>query len=92
MKLTCDEATKICDKNQYKAATLVEKIKLGIHLLYCKTCGLYSKQNNVMSTCYKIHKDELNGTEYCLNEEEKKHIDKELKARIKPSAANVIQH
>jgi len=92
MKLTCDEATKICDKSQYKEASLVERIKLGIHLFFCKKCGLYSKQNSMMSTCYKIHKNELNGKEHCLNEEDKKHIDKELKARIKPSAVNVGQH
>lgn len=89
MKLTCDEATKICDKNQYKEATLIEKIKLGLHLFLCKKCGMYSKQNNVLTTCYKVHKDKLNGQEHCLNEEEKKHIDKELKARINPSTVRV---
>ena len=52
MKLTCDEATTICDKSQYKEASLWEIIKLNIHILLCKNCGLYSKQNSIMTKCF----------------------------------------
>jgi len=82
MKLTCDEATLICDKNQYKEATLWEKIKLSIHIFICKKCGLYSKQNNIMTKCYDIHKDAESKKVHCLSEPEKKHLEKELKVRI----------
>ncbi len=82
MKLTCDEATKICDKNQYKEAPLWEKIKLSVHLFLCNKCGLYSKQNGVMSTCYEIHKDTESRKNHCLDEVEKKQMDKAVKARV----------
>lgn len=82
MKLTCDEATTICDKSQYKEATLWEKIKLSVHIFLCNKCGLYSKQNKVMTACYEIHKDTESRKKYCLDEDEKKQLDITLKARI----------
>jgi len=45
MFISCDEANHNCDKSQYNEATLWEKIKLNIHLLYCKACRKYSKNN-----------------------------------------------
>ena len=36
--INCDEATTICDKNQYKEASFWEKLKLGIHIFICKKC------------------------------------------------------
>jgi len=45
MLISCDEANHNCDKSQYNEATLWEKIKLNIHLLYCKACRKYSKNN-----------------------------------------------
>ena len=82
MKLTCDEATKICDKSQYKEASIVEKIKLNIHLLLCKKCGLYAKQNSLLTKCYKKHKQFSDGHKRCLCEEEKKTMEKELKQKL----------
>ena len=81
MKLSCNEATKICDKNQYGEASLMEKIKLGFHLFLCKKCGTYSKQNIVLTKCYEFHKNSKNGS-HCLSKEDKTHLDTELKARI----------
>lgn len=89
MKLTCDEATSICDKNQYKEASWWEKIKLGIHLFLCKKCGLYSKQNSIMSTCYEIHKNNIINGKHYLKEEDKKQLQIEIKARIEPSEINL---
>jgi hypothetical protein len=82
MKLTCDEATAICDKSQYNEASLWEKIKLNIHLFLCKKCGLYSKQNKVMSTCYQKFKDVESSKMSPLNQEEKEFMDQELKTQI----------
>ena len=45
IKLECHEANHICDKNQYKEATFWEKVKLNIHLLYCRACREYTKRN-----------------------------------------------
>lgn len=82
MKLTCDEATAICDKNQYKEASLWEKIKLGIHLFLCEKCRLYTKQNAIMTKCYQMHKNTENMDKHCLGDDEKKQLEKELKAKL----------
>jgi hypothetical protein len=82
MKLTCDEATTICDKNQYGEATLWEKTKRSIHVFLCKKCGLYSKQNSIMTKCYEKHKNCDNTKNHYLDKEEKSCMDKEVKAKI----------
>jgi len=75
--ISCDEATTICTKNQYKEASFWEKIKLNIHLLTCKICGLYSKQNTKLTeVCDKhLHKTEC---EHKLSEKDKKVLKKKL--------------
>ena len=78
MKLSCDEATKICDKNQYKEASIWELIKLNIHLFLCKKCGLYTKQNTIMTKCYDKHQDQVKNGSACLKEDEKEVMKEEL--------------
>jgi predicted ATP-binding protein involved in virulence len=69
-KITCDEATTICDKSQYGKATILEIIKLKIHFLGCKICSLYTKQNTLLS---KILNKNKGGNAICsLTVEEKK--------------------
>lgn len=89
MKLTCDEATSICDKNQYKEATLWEKVRLGIHLFLCNKCGLYTKHNSIMSSCYEIHKNNIKNGKHCLGVDEKKQLELEIKARTELSEINL---
>ncbi|WP_103863653.1 hypothetical protein [Aquimarina sp. I32.4] len=43
--VSCEEAQSICDKNQYGEASIFEKIKLNIRLLYCKVTRAYSQKN-----------------------------------------------
>ena len=45
IKLECQEANHLCDKNQYKETSFLEKVKLIIHLIYCKACRKYTKKN-----------------------------------------------
>jgi len=78
LKITCDEATTICDKSQYGAATLGEKVKLSIHFLTCKICSLYTKQNKTLTNLYKGHAKSCKGTKHCLSTEEKESLKKEL--------------
>ena len=47
--IPCDEASHVCDKTQYKEATLWEKIKLNIHLIYCRACRKYTKRNSQLT-------------------------------------------
>lgn len=68
-KITCDEATTICDKSQYNQATFFELVKLNLHFLGCKICKMYSKQNGLMS---RILKKNNVGKSICqLTDEEK---------------------
>ncbi len=43
--ISCEKATTICNKAQYKEATFIEKLKLKYHLWICKTCAKHSKKN-----------------------------------------------
>ncbi|WP_323789348.1 hypothetical protein [Psychroserpens sp.] len=47
--IPCDEANHVCDKTQYKEASLWEKIKLNIHLIYCNACRKYTKRNTQLT-------------------------------------------
>jgi predicted anti-sigma-YlaC factor YlaD len=47
--ISCNEANHNCDKSQYNEATLWEKFKLNIHLIYCRACRKYSKNNSKLT-------------------------------------------
>ncbi|PCH49358.1 MAG: hypothetical protein COC22_06675 [Flavobacteriaceae bacterium] len=79
MKISCDEATKICDKNQYGEASLWDKIRLKFHMFICEKCTLYSKQNEVLTKCFEKYKDTESRKKHCLCEDEKTHMEAELK-------------
>lgn len=53
--INCEEATSICNKNQYKEASVWNKIKLNIHFLMCKYCKMYSSQNQIISILIGKH-------------------------------------
>jgi len=81
MKISCDQATTICDKSQYGEATLLEKLKLNWHLFLCKNCGKYTKHNGVMTKCYHKHSEIIKKNECCLSENEKECMEKEIKKK-----------
>ncbi len=76
-KINCDEATAICDKNQYGEASFYDKIRLNFHLLMCKFCMSYTKQNNIMSQIFGKHLGTCQDPEH-LSKEEKEELDKNL--------------
>lgn len=49
LKTECHEANHICDKNQYHEATLLEKVKLNFHLIFCRACRKYSARNGKLT-------------------------------------------
>jgi len=51
--IPCDEANHTCDKTQYHEASLWEKIKLNIHLIYCRACRKYTKNNTTLTKLIK---------------------------------------
>ena len=77
--IPCEKANHICDKAQYKEATIWEKLKLTLHLVICKACRSYSKNNSKLTNSIKKSKVE------CLDQDckdnMKKDLDKALKAQ-----------
>ena len=75
IKLKCSEANHICDKTQYKEASLWEKIKLNIHLLYCRACREYTARNTKLTKTVKnpnvatVSRDEKAQLQEILNKE-----------------------
>lgn len=74
--ISCDEAGHICDKSQYNEASLWTKIKLSIHLIYCKVCRKYSRDNAKLTKIINTPKlDYLKASE---KETLKSNFEKEL--------------
>lgn len=80
--ISCDEATSICDKNQYGEATLSEKISLSFHLFICKYCKKYTKQNSLLSQLFSKYLTPCDGSEK-LSEEAKEELKKKLQQQLK---------
>jgi len=78
LKITCDQATTICDKSQYNEATLFEKVQLNWHLINCKFCSLYVKQNRKMTGLFKMKSADCEEKIKCLSKLEKEALKKEL--------------
>lgn len=76
--ITCDEATSICDKNQYGEASFLEKVKLNIHFIRCKICFKYTKQNITLTKIYKGHAKSCKSIQHCMSDEDKLDLKKEL--------------
>ncbi|WP_418602562.1 hypothetical protein [Hwangdonia sp.] len=74
--MPCEEANHVCDKTQYKEATLWEKIILNIHLIYCRACRKYTKNNSKLTKKIKESKVE------CLDRKCKESMKKELNNAI----------
>jgi len=77
----CKEANHVCDKIQYEEASFWEKIKLSMHLIYCRACRKYSINNNRLSNTIKTSKVA------CLDKKckdaMKKELDKAMKNQLK---------
>ena len=79
IRITCDQATKICDKNQYNESSLFEKIQINIHFLSCKICRLYTKQNTKMSSLFKITSIDCKSRVHSMSDADKEVLKKQLK-------------
>jgi hypothetical protein len=74
--IDCSEAAHCCDKNQYKEASVTEKLKMLLHLIYCKKCRKYSSHNSRLTELI-----EQSNLETCSEDEKKvwqEEIEKEL--------------
>lgn len=77
-KLTCNEATTICDKAQYGEASFYEKIQLNWHLIICKICAMYTKQNSKMSDIFKMKAANCKSEKKCLSKQDKDILKEQL--------------
>lgn len=47
--ISCDQATFLSDKSQYEGLKVKDKINLHAHLMSCKPCSEYHKQNKIIT-------------------------------------------
>ncbi len=80
--IPCDEANHVCDKTQYKEATLWEKIKLNIHLAYCRACRKYTKNNTKLTNVIKGAEVE------CLESTAKASMKSDFEKALKEASSN----
>jgi Pyruvate/2-oxoacid:ferredoxin oxidoreductase delta subunit len=78
LKITCNQATTICDKNQYGEASMNELIKLNIHLIKCRICAIYTKHNITLTNFYKGYSQYCKELNHCMSVEEKEALKKAL--------------
>jgi hypothetical protein len=76
LKLECSEANHICDKSQYKEATFWEKVRLNIHLIYCKFCRKYTARNT------KLTKAINNPQVHTVSEEDRNALKEKLQREL----------
>ncbi len=81
-KLSCDEATMICDKSQYGEASFSEKLKLNFHVMFCKICKMYSQQNSKLTDIFKS-KCSLNENKQKMSENDKSELSKQFQEMLK---------
>ena len=76
MKINCEEARHICDKSQYREASLWEIIKLKLHHFTCKLCLQHSRRNSKLTKlCNSANMQVLDES---LKEQMKKELEKQL--------------
>ena len=47
--INCEQASTICNKKQYQEASILEQIKLSLHLMFCKACSSFSRKNRKLT-------------------------------------------
>lgn len=75
--IPCEEASQTCDKSQYNEVSIWDKIKLNLHLIYCRTCRKYTKNNSRLSRIIKL------ANVKCLDRDCKEAMRKDLENAIK---------
>jgi predicted anti-sigma-YlaC factor YlaD len=83
MGISCKNARTICDKSQYKECSSWERLKLEFHLLSCKSCRKYSKDNAKLTKLIQKNLDDLprgcsNREQLIMSEESKQKIQNKI--------------
>ncbi len=72
----CQKSCYICDQSQYEEAKIVDKLKLKIHLLLCKSCREYNQKNTQLSKL--IEKSDVK----CMCSKKKKNLQKLIDSEL----------
>lgn len=80
--IKCSEATRCCDKAQYEEASFFEKLKIHLHIFFCRPCKKYTEKNTRLTKLIKESKIKT------CTEKEKQHWKQEIAEETskKPSA------
>ena len=76
--ISCDDATLISDKKQYKSATSWELLKMSIHVLMCKNCKVYTVQNDLLTQAMEQEPLSVKQVDVALTAEEKEQMKKTI--------------
>lgn len=74
--ISCEEAKHICDKSQYKEASLWEKLKLNLRYVWCKVTRAYVKRNKQLTKAVKKSKVD------CLKTSERQDMEQQFKHEL----------
>jgi hypothetical protein len=74
--ITCQEATYLMSKDEARAAGLMDKIRLAIHLMICEFCRRFRKQTAII-----VREAGNLAPEARLSEEEKVAMEKAVNAK-----------
>lgn len=80
--ISCDEAKHICDKSQYKEASIVEKLKLNLRYTWCRVTRAYVKKNKQLTTTLD------NSNIECLNTLERQNLKEQFKQELSKQNQN----
>lgn len=65
--LDCKKAEEFCDKAEYQETNIIGKLRLRLHLFFCKNCQKYHQRNKKLSSL--LQKADLHT---CTKEEKSK--------------------
>ena len=51
--VNCKDANHYCDKSQYREASFWERVRLALHLVYCRKCQKYTARNQNLTKLMK---------------------------------------
>ena len=79
--ISCHDATYLISKKQEEKLSFAERIKLAIHLMYCKYCNRFNKQTKQITLSIKKMNEKMrkNSVNLKLTEEQKKRIEEAMR-------------
>jgi hypothetical protein len=83
--MNCEEATALVEKKRDAKLSRTERIGLWIHLLYCKLCGLFFEQSQMVDKTAKTYADKVDSGQkvYPLRPQRKTQLAAEMEAELR---------